>query len=105
MANVVMVKKPNGKWRMCTNYTNLNKACPKDVFPLPNIDRLVDSASEHKILTFLHAYSGYNQICMHPRDEKKTAFITDSANYCYRVMSFGLKNTGATYQRLMDKVF
>nr|KYP73705.1 Transposon Ty3-I Gag-Pol polyprotein [Cajanus cajan] len=100
-----MVKKPSGKWRMCTDYTNLNKACPKDAYPLPNIDRLVDGASGHKVLTFLDAYSGYNQIPMHLRDEEKTAFITDSANYCYQVMPFGLKNAGATYQRLMNQVF
>ncbi|XP_020233796.1 uncharacterized protein LOC109813916 [Cajanus cajan] len=105
LTNVVMVKKPNGKWRICTDYTNLNKACPKDAYPLPNIDRLVDGASGHRILTFLDAYSGYNQIRMHPRDEEKTAFITDSANYCYQVIPFGLKNAGATYQRLMNKVF
>nr|KYP73371.1 Retrovirus-related Pol polyprotein from transposon 297 family [Cajanus cajan] len=105
LANVVMVKKPNGKWRMCTDYTNLNKACPKDAYPLPSIDRLVDGAAGHRLLTFLDAYSGYNQIRMHPQDENKTAFITDSTNYCYRVMSFGLKNAGATYQRLMDKIF
>nr|KYP44698.1 Retrovirus-related Pol polyprotein from transposon 297 family [Cajanus cajan] len=105
LENVVMVKKPNGKWRMCTDYTNLNKACPKDAYPLPNIDRLVDGASGHKLLTFLDAYSGYNQIRMYPQDEVNTAFITDSANYCYQVMPFRLKNAGATYQRLMDKVF
>nr|KYP63265.1 Retrovirus-related Pol polyprotein from transposon 297 family [Cajanus cajan] len=105
LANVVMVKKPNGKWRMCTDYTNLNKACPKDAYPLPNIDRLVDGASGHNMLTFLDAYSGYNQIQMHPQDEEKIAFITDSANYYYRVMPFGLKNAGATYQRLMNKIF
>nr|KYP49805.1 Transposon Ty3-G Gag-Pol polyprotein [Cajanus cajan] len=105
LANVVMVKKSNGKWRMCTDYTSLNKACPKDAYPLPNIDRLVDGASGHGMLTFLDAYSGYNQIPMHTRDEEKTAFITDSANYCYQVMPFGLKNAGATYQRLMNKVF
>nr|KYP47653.1 Transposon Ty3-G Gag-Pol polyprotein [Cajanus cajan] len=105
LANVVMVKKSNGKWRMCTDYTSLNKECPKDAYTLPNIDRLVDGASGHEMLTFLDAYSGYNQIPMHARDEEKTAFITDSANYCYRVMPFGLKNAGATYQRLMNKVF
>nr|KYP55719.1 Retrovirus-related Pol polyprotein from transposon 297 family [Cajanus cajan] len=105
LANVVMVKKPNGKWQMCTDYTNLNKAYPKDAYPLPNIDRLVDGAAGHRLLTFLDAYSGYNQIRMHPQDEEKTDFITDSANYCYRVMPFGLKNAGATYQRLMDKIF
>nr|KYP58024.1 Transposon Ty3-I Gag-Pol polyprotein [Cajanus cajan] len=100
-----MVKKPNGKWRMCTDYTNLNKACPKDSYPLPNIDRLVDGAAGHKLLTFLDAYSGYNQIRMHPQDEAKIDFIIESANYYYRVMRFGLKNAGATYQRLMDKIF
>ncbi|XP_020227232.1 uncharacterized protein LOC109808591 [Cajanus cajan] len=101
LANVVMVKKPNGKWRICTDYTNLNKACPKDAYPLPNIDRLVDGAFGHGVLTFLDAYSGYNQIPMHPRDEEKTAFITDSANYCYQVMPFGLKNAGGKFLGFM----
>nr|KYP73559.1 Transposon Ty3-I Gag-Pol polyprotein [Cajanus cajan] len=105
LANVFMVQKPSGKWRMCTDYTNLNKACPKDAYPLPDIDRLVDGASGHKFLPFLDAYSGYNQIRMHSQDEEKTAFITEMANYCYRVMPFGLKNAGATYQRLMNKIF
>ncbi|XP_020216768.1 uncharacterized protein LOC109800394 [Cajanus cajan] len=97
LANVVMVKKSNGKWRMCTNYTDLNKACPKDAYPLPHIDALVDGAADHHRLSFLDAYSGYNQIPMYPPDEAKTAFITDSANFCYRVMPFGLRNAGATY--------
>nr|KYP66464.1 Transposon Ty3-G Gag-Pol polyprotein [Cajanus cajan] len=105
LANVVMVKKANGKWRMCTDYTDLNKACPKDAYPLPYIDALVDGAAGHHMLSFLDAYSGYNQIPMYPPDEAKTAFITDSANFCYRVMPFGLRNAGATYQRLMDKIF
>nr|KYP40321.1 Transposon Ty3-I Gag-Pol polyprotein [Cajanus cajan] len=90
---------------MCTNYTDLNKACPKDAYPLPYIDRLVDGASGHSIFSVLNAYSGKNQIKMHPVDEEKTAFITENANFCYKVMLFGLKNVGATYQRLMDKVF
>nr|KYP75181.1 Retrovirus-related Pol polyprotein from transposon 17.6 [Cajanus cajan] len=104
LANVVLVKKSNGKWRMCTDYTDLNKACPKDAYPLPYIDRLVDGASGHVVFSLLDAYSGYNQIKMHPADEEKTAFITESTNFCYRVMPFRLKNAGATYQRLMDKV-
>nr|KYP57535.1 Transposon Ty3-I Gag-Pol polyprotein [Cajanus cajan] len=103
--NVVMVKKANGKWRMCTDYTDLNKACPKDAYPLSNIDRLVDGTADHTFLTFLDAYSGYNQIRMHPRDEDKTAFVMEFANYCYQVMPFGLKNVETTYQRLMDKIF
>ncbi|XP_072069454.1 uncharacterized protein [Arachis hypogaea] len=85
--------------------TNLNKACPKDAYPLPCIDKLVDNASGFESLSFMDAYSGYNQILMHPEDQSKTAFITEHGNFCYRVMPFGLKNAGATYQRLMDKVF
>nr|KYP59443.1 Transposon Ty3-I Gag-Pol polyprotein [Cajanus cajan] len=102
---MVLVKKNSGKWRMCVDYTDLNKACPKDSYPMPSIDRLVDGASGHALLSFLDAYSGYNQIMMYPPNEVHTSFITDHANYCYRVMPFGLKNAGATYQRLMDKVF
>ncbi|XP_072077907.1 uncharacterized protein [Arachis hypogaea] len=105
LSNVVMVRKASGKWRMCVDFTNLNKACPKDAYPLPCIDKLVDNASGYPILSFLDAYSGYNQILMHPKDKDKTAFITELGNYCYTVMPFGLKNAGATYQRLMDKVF
>ena len=60
LANVVIVKKPNGKWRMCTDYTYLNKACPKDAYPLPNIDRLVDGAAGHQILSFFDAFSRYH---------------------------------------------
>jgi len=97
LANVVMVKKSSSKWRMCVDYKDLNKACPKDSYPLPNIDRLVDRAAGHKILSFLDAYSGYNQISMHHSVRGKTAFTTDDANYFYKVMSFGLKNVGATY--------
>jgi len=105
LANIVLVKKSNGKWRMCTDYTDLNKAYPKDAYPLPSIDRLVYGAVGHKVLSFLDAFSRYNQIPMHRSDVDKTTFITESANYCYQVMPFGLKNAGATYQRLMDRVF
>ncbi|RDX65529.1 hypothetical protein CR513_55807, partial [Mucuna pruriens] len=105
LANVVMVKKPSGKWRMCTDYTDLNKACPKDPYPLSSIDRLVDSIARFALLSFMDAYSGYNQIRMHPQDEEKMAFITNDGAFCYRVMPFGLKNAGATYQCLMDKIF
>ena len=104
LANVVLVKKSNGKWRMCVDFTDLNKACPKDSYPLPSIDALVDSAAGCNLLSFLDAFSGYNQIKMHPTDEEKNAFMTERSCYCYRVMPFGLKNAGATYQRLMDKV-
>ena len=89
---------------MCVDFTDLNKACPKDSYPLPSIDALADSASGSKVLSFLDAFSGYNQIKMNPRDESKTAFMIETCSYCYKVMPFGLKNAGATYQRLMDKV-
>jgi len=104
LANVVMVKKANGKWRMCVDFTNLNLACPKDSYPLPNIDVLVDRVSGYGLLSFMDAYSGYNQICMHPANEDKIAFMGVKANFCYRVMPFGLKNAGATYQRMMDRI-
>jgi len=105
LANVVLVKKSNGRWRMCVDFTDLNKASPKDSYPLPNIDALVDSAAGCKLLSFLDAFSGYNQIKMHPMDEEKTAFMTERSCYCYRLMPFGLKTAGAMYQRLMDKLF
>uniref|UniRef100_A0A2N9GMR1 Uncharacterized protein n=1 Tax=Fagus sylvatica TaxID=28930 RepID=A0A2N9GMR1_FAGSY len=105
LANVVMVKKNTGKWRMCVDFTDLNKACPKDSFPLPRIDQLVDSTAGHKLLTFMDAFSGYNQIVMDESDQEKTSFITSRGLFCYKVMSFGLKNAGATYQRLMNRMF
>uniref|UniRef100_A0A2N9ICY4 Uncharacterized protein n=1 Tax=Fagus sylvatica TaxID=28930 RepID=A0A2N9ICY4_FAGSY len=105
LANVVMVKKANGKWRMCVDFTDINKACPKDSFPLPRIDQLVDSTAGHRLLTFMDAFSGYNQIMMDESDQEKTSFITSKGLFCYRVMPFGLKNAGATYQRLMNKMF
>ena len=79
-----------------------NKACPKDCYPLPRIDLLMDATADHSLLSFMDAYLGYNQICMHLADEEKTSFITDQGTYCYRVMPFGLKNAGATYQRLVN---
>ena len=90
---------------MCVDYTDLNKACLKDPYLLPSIDGLVDAASGFRFLSFMDAYSGYNQIPMHRFNEEKPAFITPMANYCYKVLPFGLKNVGATYQRLMNKVF
>ena len=92
-----MVKKANEKWRMCVDFTDLNQDCPKDSFPLPRIDQLVDLTAGHKLLTFMDAFSGYNQILMTEEDQEKTAFVTSQGLYCYRVMSFGLKNAGATY--------
>ena len=97
LANVVLVKKANEKWRMCVDFTDLNKACSKDNFPLPRIDQLVDSTVGHKLLTFMDTFSRYNQIKMAEEDQEKTTFITSQGLYCYRVMPFGLKNAGDTY--------
>ena len=97
LANIVLVKKANGKWRMCVDFTDLNKACPKDSFPLPRIDQLVDSTIGHKLLTFMDAFSGYNQIKMTEEVQEKTVFIISQGLYCYKVMPFGLKNAGATH--------
>ncbi|KAJ1704265.1 hypothetical protein LUZ63_004044 [Rhynchospora breviuscula] len=105
LANPVLVMKPNGKWRMCIDYTDLNRACLKKPFPLPSIDAMVDSTAGFKYLSFMDAYSGYNQIKMHPDDEEKTSFITEQGLYCYKVMPFGLKNAGAEYQQMVNKVF
>ena len=105
LANVVLVKKANRKWRMCVDFTDLNKACPKNSFPLPRIDQLVDSTARHKLLMFMDAFLGYNQIRMAKEDQEKTSFITSQWLYCYKVMPFGLKNAGATYQRLVNKMF
>ena len=105
LANVVMVKKDNRKWRMCVDFTDLNKACLKDSDPLPRIDTLVDSTVRNQLLSFMDAFSGYNQIKMEEVDQEKISFVTSQGLFCYKVMSFGLKNAGATYQRLMNKMF
>ena len=105
LVDVVMVKKANEKWRMCIDFTDLNSACPKDSFPLPRINQLIDSTVEHKLLTFMDAFFRYNQIHMAKEDQEKTAFITSQGLYCYWVMSFSLKNVGTTYQRLVNQIF
>ena len=105
LANVIIVKKSNRKWRMCVDFMDLNKACPKDSYPLPQIDTLVDSMVRHELLSFMDAFSGYNQIKINEEDQKKTSFVTSQGLFCYKVMPFGLKNAGATYQRLMNKMF
>ena len=105
LANVVLVKKANGKWRLYIDFTDINKACPKDSFPLPRIDLIVDATAGHELLSFMDAFSGYNQISMDPDDEEKTSFVKAQGTYCYRVMPFGLKNAGATYQRLVNRMF
>ena len=100
-----MVKKANGKWRMCVDFTDINRACPKDSYPLPQIDNLVDLTARHELLSFMDAFSSYNQIRMEETDQEKTFFFTSQGLFCYKVMPFGLKNAGAMYQRLMNKMF
>ena len=90
---------------MCVNYTDLNKACPKDSFTLPKIDILVDSTADHALMSFMDAYSGFHQIPMHQDDQEKTTFVTEKGLYCYQVMPFGLKNAPATFLRLVNTVF
>ena len=105
LANPVLVRKKNTKWRMCVDYTGLNKACPKDPFPLPRIDQIIDSTAGCETLCFLDAYSGYHQIVMKESDQLATSFITPFGPFCYVSMPFGLKNAGATYQRCMLRCF
>jgi hypothetical protein len=91
LANTVMVKKVNGKWRICIDFTDPNKACPKDEFPLPRIDFFVDAAATSELMSLLDCYSGYHQIWMKKEDEPKTSFITPSGTYWYLRMPEGLK--------------
>ena len=97
LANPILVRKNSGKWRMCVDYTDLNKACLKDPFPLPHIDQVVDSTSGCETLFFLDAYSVYHQITMKESDQLTTSFITPFESFYYITMLFGLKNTGAMY--------
>ena len=105
MANVVPVPKKDGKVRVCVDFKDLNKVRPNDDFLLPHIDLLVDSTTSHLMLSFMDGFSGYNQILMALEDMEKTTFITKWGTYCYRVRSFGLKNIGATYQRVATTLF
>ncbi|KAL0355390.1 UNVERIFIED_CONTAM: Retrovirus-related Pol polyprotein from transposon gypsy [Sesamum radiatum] len=105
LAHVVVVPKASGNWRMCTDFMDLNKACMKDPYPLPRIDLLVDSTAGYELFSMMDAYQSYHQIFMAEEDRIKTSFITDHGIYCYNVMPFDLKNAGATYQRLVNKMF
>jgi hypothetical protein len=104
LTNVVMVQKKNGKWRMCIDFTNLNKACPKDIFPLLRIDKIVDSTTGCEMMSLLDFFSGYHQIYMEEEDKAKTSFITPFVTYCFMRMPEGLKNTGSTFSRLTKSI-
>ena len=101
----MVVPKKGGKWRVCVDYTGLNDAYPKDNFPLPCIDQIFNASAGHGMLSFLVAFSGYHQIPMYSSDAEKTTFITPHGLFSYSVMPFRLKNVGATYQRLVTKMF
>ncbi|KAL0349602.1 UNVERIFIED_CONTAM: Transposon Ty3-G Gag-Pol polyprotein [Sesamum radiatum] len=105
LSNIVLVPKSGGKWRMCVDFRDLNKACPKDFYPLPRIDQLVDSTSGCELLSMMDASQEYHQIMLAPKDHKRVSFITSDGTFCYVAMPFELKNAGATYQRLVDKIF
>ena len=105
LANTVVVKKKTGKWRVCVDFTDLNRAYPKDSFLMPRIDQLVDATIGHPRMSFLDAFQGYHQIPLALDDQEKTAFVTPVGNYHYKVMPFGLKNARSTYQQMMTKMF
>ena len=100
IANVVPVPKKDGKVRMCVDFRDPNKACPKDNFTLPHIDVLVDNTTDNALMSFMDGFSGYNQIKIAPKDMAKTTFTIEWRIYCYTVMQFGLKNMGVAYQRM-----
>ena len=105
LANTVIVKKKNGKWKVCVDFMDLNKACSKDPFPVPKIDQLVDATFGHPRMSFLETFQGYHKIALAPEDKEKTSFITPTGNFHYKVMPFRLKNAGSTYQRTVAKMF
>lgn len=98
-----MVNKTNGKWWIRIDFTDLNQVYSKDSYPLSKNNQMVDATSGHDLLSFMDAFSSYNKIKMAPEDEEKTALITNRGLLCYRIISFGMKNVGATYQCLMNK--
>ena len=101
----MLVPKKDGKVRMCVDYQDLNRMSPKNNSPLPHIDTLMDNIAKHSLFSFMDGFSGYNQIRMAPEDMEKTAFLTMWGTFCYKVMPFGLKNAGVTYQRVMVTLF
>ena len=105
MANIVPVLKKDSKVQMCVDYQDLNIASPNDNFPLSHIDTLIDNKAKHSLFSFIDGFSGYNQIRMALEDMEKTTFLTMWGTFCYKVMPFGLKNDGATYQRAMVMLF
>jgi len=105
IANIIPVRKKNGQFRVCVDFRDLNDVCPKDDFPLPVTELMIDSITRHEVLSFIDCTKGYNQIQMAPKDQEVTAFCTPKGVFCYKVMPFGLKNARAIYQRAMQTLF
>ena len=105
VTNIVSIPKKDGKVRMCADYRDLNRVSPKDNFSLPRINTLVDNTTKKSLFSFMDGFFGYNQIRMAPKDWEKTTFVTMWGTFYYKVMPFGLKNVGATYQRAMVTLF
>ena len=101
----MVVKKKNGKWRVFVDFTDLNRVCPKNPFPIPRIDQLVDATVGHPQMSFLDAFQGYHQIPLSLPNQEKTTFRAPNGNYHYWVMPFGLKNAGSMYQRMVVQMF
>lgn len=104
LSNTVVEKKKKDKWRVCVDYTNLNDVCPKDWFPLPKIDQLVDATAGHARLSFIDAYRGYHQITMDPEDMEKMTFITPYGIYCYRAFFICVRQNKLRYNRFWDRL-
>jgi hypothetical protein len=101
LVNVVMLRKKNGKWRMCMDFIDLNKCCPKDDFPLARIDKIVDSTTSYEMMALLDCFFGYHQIWLRKEDEEETSFITPFGTFCYLRMPEGLRNVEPTFCRMM----
>ena len=105
VSNPVPIDKNKGTIRICTDFRDLNKACPKDNYPTPFIDQIIDACAGSEVFSFMDGFSGYNQIQIKPEDQHKTAFICPWGTFAYKKIPFGLKNAGETFQRAMNFAF
>ena len=105
VSNLVPIDKKQGTIRVCTEFQDLNKACPKDNYPTPFIDQIIDACAGSEVFSFMYGFSKYNQIQIKPKYQHKTAFICPWGTFMYKKIPFGLKNAGATFQRAMNFAF